>query len=100
MPRYGDGIWESIHAELWYKPERRALLLEALKKEGEPGRSLSWGDFKRVMVGCISGMYGPNKVSDPNRYTPQALEDNCGNWQKLHAELHQELVRQADAAAK
>lgn len=100
MPRYGEGVWESIHAELWYKPERRALLLKALEGAGEPARTLSWGDFKQVMVACIGRMYGPNRVSDPGRYTLQALEDNSANWQKLHAELHQELGRQADAAAK
>lgn len=100
MPRYGEGVWASIQSELRYTPGRRALLLEALTDGGEPARTLNWGDFKRVMVACIGRMYGPNRVSDPSRYTLQALEDNSTSWQNFHAKLHQELVRQVDTAAK
>lgn len=100
MPRYPEGTWEAIRAELWYTPGRREILLQALADAGEPERVLTWPNFKLTVAGCIHGMYGANKVSEPERYTQQALEDNSGEWQKFHAALTQEMTRRRDAAAQ
>lgn len=96
MPRYPEGTWDAIRQELWYTPSRRDLLLQALYKAGEPAKVLGWEDFKRETVACIHGMYGKDKVSKPGRYTPQALEENSGEWQRFHAELTDELKRRID----
>lgn len=100
MSRYPAGTWESIIAELWYTPGRRDLLLQALNQAGEPGAVLVWAGFKHVMVGCIAGMYGSNSVSAPERYTPEALEDNQNGWEQFHTRLTQELARRIDAQAQ
>lgn len=100
MPRYSEGTWQAILGELYYSPARRELLLTKLRELGEPGRVLSWADFKDAMVMCIHGMYGESRVKHPAYYTPEALEDNSGAWQKLHGELTEELERQAATTAE
>lgn len=100
MPRYPEGVWPSIVAELWHTPGRRDVLLQALAAEGEPGKTLEWADFKAVMVQAIQGMYGGNRVSHPERYTPEVLEDNSGQWQRFHSALTDELRRRVDACAQ
>lgn len=99
MPKYTYVQMEAIRAELWYHPSRKALLLEALMDAGEPGETLSWERFKPLMAACIHGMYGSNKVSNPNLYTVAVLEENKSFWDALHNALHGEAARKADLDA-
>lgn len=99
MPSYSSGQMEAIKAELWFNQPRRALLLKALMDAGEPGETLSWERFKPLMAACIHSMYGSNKVSNPNLYTVEVLEENRTFWDALHNALHREAVRKADSDA-